>query len=192
MHNMQRGGNFDFWRSTSVSTINDYSTVQRNRLRLEFMHVSLHSGTLKLSMATTTHRASGLLVDARDKLLADKSFGPPSAAAVTARKTGECLHQWCALKFNVWIHHLGAVRLLLCNGTFSIPMLAVPLPLAPRQFPRTGAEQNELTTRNAWVFFRNSDMLGLSLVTPLCLCAPKYSRAGFGRFCCSKMLCSPL
>ena len=30
------------------------------------------------------------------KLLADKSFGPPSAAAVTARKTGECLHQWLA------------------------------------------------------------------------------------------------
>ena len=76
--------------------VNDYSTVQRNRLRLEFMHVSLHSGTLKLSMATTTHRASGLLVDVLDKLLADKSFGPPSAAAVTARKTGECLHQWLA------------------------------------------------------------------------------------------------
>ena len=97
MRNMRRGGNFDFWRSTSVSTVNDYSTVQRNRLRLEFMHVSLHRGTLKLSMATTTtHRASGLLVDALDKLLADNRFGPPSAAAVTARKTGECLHQWLA------------------------------------------------------------------------------------------------
>ena len=35
-------------------------------------------------------------MDALDKLLADKSFGPPSAAAVTARKTGECLHQWLA------------------------------------------------------------------------------------------------
>ena len=57
------------------------------------------------------------------------------------------------------------------HGVFSFMPNFVSL--LPQQFPLATSQQNPFTTRNAWVFFRNSWAFGLSCVLPLWHWKPK-------------------
>ena len=46
------------------------------------------------------HQSSQMLVDSVEKLLVDRSFGPPSEITVACRSTGERLSQWLAAAEN--------------------------------------------------------------------------------------------